>query len=339
MTSLPRRGFLAFAGVLTLGVTGCQVSDPVIRGGAGAPPPEPSPTPEPTVPGQEVALRHEVELAALAGQVAAAADRLRLSPAQTATAGWLATAHDAHATALLDPYPARRATAAPSPAPGRTPRHRPVPAVTLTAGPREEAARSLHDRLEGALADYRRAALGLRGPTALVWGSLAAYARAAQVALTRDAPRPEPPVVEVRELEPWSDAQAEQQMLRQAHALVYGYQVAIPWLARPEARVAHDILAARRDLRDRLADRLRDRGQAAPAADPAYALPVQPTDPRTASGLLSRMETAFAPFTGAWLAAATDESARRWALENLESTVGHGIEWGGPLSVWPGWPA
>ncbi len=334
---MPRRRFLALAGTAALAVTGCQVSDPVVHGGPTAPPPEPSPTPEPLRPGQQAALEHEVALAALAAQAHTGAERLRLGPGQAAAAGWMATAHDAHATALLDPHPARRATTAPTTGP--SPRPRPTPSGTLAATTRDQAIDQLRDRLERALSDYRRAALGDQGPTALVWGSLAAYARSAQAALTRDEPRPRPPVVEVRELEPWSDAEAEQQALRQVHALVYGYQVAIPWFPRAEGQTAYGVLVQRRDLRDRLAKALRTRGQAAPAAEPAYALPHQPTDRATAAELLWRMESAYAPFAGAWLAAATDADARREALESLEQSAVLGVEWGGPLSVWPGWPS
>ncbi|MDO5678576.1 MAG: DUF4439 domain-containing protein, partial [Propionibacteriaceae bacterium] len=78
---------------------------------------------------------------------------------------------------------------------------------------------------------------------------------------------------------------------------------------------------------------------AAPAAEAAYDLPVRVTDAATAQGLLWRMEVAYAPFAGAWLAAATDDDARRRALASLEQSAALGTDWGGPLVVWPGWPA
>lgn len=338
MNSLPRRRLLALGGMVILGVTGCQVSDPVIVGGPTVPPPVPSPTPEPVLPGQQAALAHEADLAELASQVHAAAGRLRLGAGQTATAGWMAQAHERHVTALLHPRPAQRSTTPPTPAPGRTPLPRPTPSALLTARTRDQAVEQLRDRLEQAIGDYRRVAVGGQGPMALVWASLAAYARSAQAALGRDVSRPEPPAVPVRELEPWSDAEAEQQALRQVHALVYGYQVAIPWLPRAETRTAYDVLTRRRELRDRLAATLRERGRTAPAAEPAYALPLQPADRATAAELLWRMESAFAPFGGAWLAAATTPDARRRALESLEQSAVLCVEWGGPMVGWPGWP-
>lgn len=318
------------------GVTGCQMSDPVIRGGPTAPPLEPSPSSDPVVPGQQAALQHEIDLAALAGQAHDAAERLRLGPGLTAVTGWMADAHELHVQALLSPDPVQRSTAAPTPAPAT--RTRPAPSADLTAGTRDQAIEQLRARLERALGDHRRAAIDGQGPTALLWASLAAYARSAHTALERDVPRTEPPAVPVRQLEPWSDAEAEQQALRQVHALVYGYQVAIPWLPRPESQRAYDLLVRRRDVRDRLADTLRRRGLAAPAAEPAYALPRQPTDRSTARDLLWRMESAFTPFAGAWQAAATDSDNRSRALESLELSAVLCVEWGGPLLVWPGWP-
>ncbi|MDO5678575.1 MAG: hypothetical protein Q4G35_13855, partial [Propionibacteriaceae bacterium] len=260
MISMPRRRLLALAGGIALGVTGCQASNPVIRGGPTAPPAlEPAPT-EPAVPAQENSLVHEVTLATLAGTAHDDAAARQIDAQTTAVLGWLAAGHDVHVTALLDARPARRSTTAPTPAPGRTPRTRPAPTDTLVAGPAPEVIRQLHDLLEAALVDYRTAAIGGQGTSALLWGSLAAYARSAQAALARSAPRPEPPAIAVRELEPWSDAEAEQQALRQVHALIYGYQVAIGQLVREEERAAYAALVQRRALRDHLAAALRERG-------------------------------------------------------------------------------
>lgn len=338
MIDLPRRGFLTLAGALALGVTGCQINDPRITGGPTAPPARPTPTPVPDVPGLEAALRHESDLVALSEQAGVAADRLRLGPGQRAALGWMSRDHGVHLTALLAPHPAERPTAPPTPGPRFTPRPEPTSSATLAAGAKDAAIGELTSRLEAALVDYRASARGSRGQMALLWGSLAAYARSAQAALVKDAPRPDPLVVPVRALEPWSDAEAEQQALRQVHALVYGYQAAIPWFRRPESQTAYDLLVHWRDLRDRITRLLRDRGQTAPAAEAAYALPVQPTDRNTAAELLWRMESAFAPFAGAWLAAATQDESRRMAADALEEAARLCLEWGGPMTVWPGWP-
>ncbi|HHV22690.1 MAG TPA: DUF4439 domain-containing protein, partial [Propionibacterium sp.] len=269
MISVPRRCFLGLAGAVVLGMTGCQASVPVVRGGPTAPPLDASPTPSPVRPDQDTALGHEITLSAMAGQAHESADALDLGPGQRATVGWLATGHSLHASALEHPNPAHRSTTPPPPVPGGTPRPRPPVSESLTGSTREEALDQLRNRLQRALEDYRRATGETRGSTALVWGSLAAYARSAQTALVRDAARPEPPDIPARELAPWSDAEAEQQALRQIHALIYGYQVAIARLSGEENRAARDALVQRRTQRDRLAATLRERGQAAPAAEPA----------------------------------------------------------------------
>ena len=315
-----------------LGVTGCQASDPVIHGGPTTPPGEFSPTPQQVLPNQQVVLGHEVTLAALAADAHAAAGTLEFTSTQTALVRSLAAGHETHVIALLDPQPARRSMISPAPAP------RPTPAVPLTAIDGAAATAQLQEQLATALRDYRLAATADQGPRALVWGSLAAYARAADAALRQDSPRADPPTVQVRELEPWSDAEAEQQALRQVHALIYGYQAAIPWLASEESPLARELVAERRGLRDQLAQLLRQRGVAVPAAEPAYELSTQPVDSATATALLQQMEASFAPFAGAWLAAATSTEARHTALRHLERSAGLHVEWGGSLTVWPGWP-
>lgn len=339
MTALPRRSFLALTGVAAVALTGCQISDPRILGGPTAPPPEPLPTPVPSVPGLQVSLAHEAELAASSDQLRRAGPTLGLPAAQLAVAGWMAQAFDVHVTALLARRPELRPTEQPAPEPGWTPALRPSPTVALPAGNRDRAVRVVLDQLDKATTDHRRNALGSNGSIALVWGSLAAYAGSAAVALEANLTRPAPPMVPIHAASPWSDMEAAQQVLRQVHALVYGYQAAIPWFRGAEFQSAYDTLVRRRELRDQLTRQLRDAGMIAPPAAAAYTLPLQPRDRSTAAEMLARMETAFAPFAGGWLAAATDGETRGEALQALEEATVLGIRWGGPLVVWPGWPA
>ncbi|WP_141212477.1 DUF4439 domain-containing protein [Enemella evansiae] len=337
MISTDRRGFLAAAGAGILALTGCTVSDPRIVGGPTAPPPQPSPSPLPTIPGQQVAIGLESELAASCARLQQNAGGLQLPAPQAAAAGWLAAAHQAHLTALLGVRPSDRPTTLPTPDARWSPRPVPTPTVTLPTD--RAAALRVVTELEGRGTDpYRESALAGSGTTALLWGSLAAYTRAAAVLLGSTSTRPEPPAAEIRPPASASDVEAPQQLLRQTDALVYGYQVAIGWLRGAEAQNALTVLGRRRALRDQVTALLRDRGQQAPAAEPAYQLTVQPTDPATARELLWRMEIAFAPFAGGWLAAATQTPDRRLAQEALEDTVQLAVGWGGPLPVWPGWP-
>jgi hypothetical protein len=338
VTALPRRRFLTLTGVAAAALTGCQVSDPRIVGGPTVPPPEPAPTPTPDIPGRQASLAHEVELAALCEQLQHHGTSLGLPSPQLAVAGWMAEAHAVHVTALLARRPEQHPTGPPTPERDWTPWPRPSPTAELPAGSRDRALRAILDGLEDAVADHRRNALGSSGSAALLWGSLATYAGSAAAALTANTVRPAPPAAPIRPVAPRSDTEAAQQTVRQVHALVYGYQVAIPWFRGAEFESAYDVLVRRRGLRDRLTRRLREAGMVAPAAEPAYGLPVQPHDRATATELLWRMETAFAPFAGGWLAAATDDDVRGIALQSLEEATTLGIRWGGPLVVWPGWP-
>lgn len=338
MTALHRRGFLGLSGVAALALTGCQISDPRITGGPAQPPTEPPPPPAPNLPGRRVSLVHEAELAAVSELLREDGPVLGLPAPQLAVAGWMARAHEAHTIALLARRPEQRPTAPPAPEPGWTPIPRPSPTMELPVGNREQAVRTVLDRLEEAAADHRRNALGSNGPPALLWGSLAVYADAAAAALTASTARPEPPAVALHAVASWSDIEAAQQTLRQVHALIYGYQVAIPWLRGAEFESAYDVLVRRRSLRDRLARDLREAAMIAPAAEAAYGLPVQPRDRDTAAELFWRIETAFAPFAGAWLAAATEDEVRGAALQALAESTDLALRWGGPLVMWPGWP-
>lgn len=337
MTTSDRRGFLTAAGVGILALAGCSVSDPRIVGGPRTPPPRPSPSPLPSIPGQEFAIGAEAELAALTEQLQRVAQTLQLPAPQAAAAGWLASAHRAHLTALLGVRPSDRPTATPTPDARWSPRPMPTPTVALP-GDRAAAIRAVTEAQRRSIGPYRESALGSSGTTALLWGSLAAYAGTAATVLESAVARPEPPAAEIRPPEAWSDVEAPQQVLRQLHALVYGLQAAIGWLRGADAQNALGLLARRRAMRDQVTALLRDRGQTAPAAEAAYQLTVQPHDVASARELLWRMEIAYAPFAGGWVAAATAPTDRRLAQESLEDTVGLAVNWGGPLPVWPGWP-
>lgn len=339
MTALPRRGFLALTGIAAVALTGCSVSDPRILGGPTVAPPEPARTPTPDAPGLQASLAHEAELAALSDQLRRTGGTLGLPAAQQAVVGWMAAAFEIHVIALLARRPELRPTVPPTPEPGWTPRPRPSPGAALPTDNRDRALRTVQDQLADAATDHRRNALGSTGSPALLWGSLAAYAESAAAALSATTGRPEPPSVPTDAVAPLSDMEAAQQTLRQVHAVIYGYQAALPWLRGPEFTSAYDALVRRRHLRDRLASQLREAAMIAPAAEAAYALPLQPRDRATAAELLWRIETAFAPFVGAWLAAATDGETRGIALQTLTETTVSGVRWGGPVVVWPGWPA
>lgn len=336
MSLISRRRLLL--GTLATGlVTACS-TDPRIIGGPSTPPPEPTPTPLPKLPGLDAALTSEADLAALTRQYATVAS-LRLSPAMAATTQSMADSHEAHLKTLVLPRPETRPNPAATPAPGENPRPMPASAARLPTGDRAAAVRTLTDRYARAASDYRQNALGSNGSVALLWGSLAAYAQAASVALTVDVARPPVPEQANRPVVIWSDTEALQQVLRQVHALIYGYQCALAPLRRPDLQPVADLLQRRRDLRMKLSSMLRDLGLAVPAAEPVYALPVRPVDRRSVAELIWQMESAFATFVGPWLASATKDPSRNMALDALVECSRISLQWEGPLPVWPGWPS
>lgn len=136
-----------------------------------------------------------------------------------------------------------------------------------------------------------------------------------------------------------SDLAALQSVVRQLHAVIYGYQLALGRLSAftPKGRRALRTLAARRRLRDRLVESLVSRGAVVPAAAGAYVPPVQPTSAGRSATLIRRIEVAFQPYCGVWLASAARVEDRRLALATLAGTVAEARSWGAATGPWPGW--
>ena len=144
------------------------------------------------------------------------------------------------------------------------------------------------------------------GSDALLWGSLAVARRAS---LRRSAPVNPPGHARSpcrKPVEVLSEVAAVQELVRQLHAMVYGYQLAIgkmKLLSKPRTRAERELLATR-VFRDRLIAWLRKRSAEVPAAEPAYVPSVVPRNAATSGRLIMRMQTALQPFCGLWLAAA-----------------------------------
>jgi hypothetical protein len=185
-----------------------------------------------------------------------------------------------------------------------------------------------------------RVAVAATGFDALLSGSVSVAARSYAAALsttdsvsmkeTGDPPRPMSAV---------SDVAGMQSMVRQLHALVYGYQIALGRLSRSsgDGRRALRSLRGHRRLRDRLEDSLVKRSASVPAAAGAYVPTVEPTTAGRSRRLIRGMEVAFQPFCGLWLASATTAADRRLALDTLEKAMDTARAWGADLTVWPGW--
>lgn len=186
-------------------------------------------------------------------------------------------------------------------------------------------------------AGHRAAGQTAAGPVALLWGSLAVaaagYARALEengpMVATAESPQPMPVLDELA---------ARQALLRQLHAIVYGYQEAIGRLPSSGSRhqQALDGLHQIRRLRDRLVADLSRHSADIPVAEPAYVASPEPTGPASAAALLERMETALLPFCGLWVAAAGDVGRDR-AQQALAETAVRAADWGAAPQVWPGW--
>lgn len=335
---------LAAGASLVGSATGCSVGDPRIigptatdrtgpPGQSGGPPrtPEPTsgptlaPTADPTFAGAAEGAETERRLAGWAAAVLDGPWRRQLAARKSLIAG-IRSAHLDHAAALEGPQPTARPTGSPDPIP---------PAV------RPSSLAAAVDRLVEAELDaatrHRAAALATTGYSALVWGSMSVAAASYASALTggrpvqvrRSARRPMPQL---------PDVEAMQLLVKQLHAVVWGYQLAIGQLADGTRRAS--AVARLRDHRiqlDWLTTTLVARSAAVPAAEPAYVPSVNARSDATAAQLVAAMEDALAPFCGLWLAAAATVPDRRRALSALSRSVTTARRFGAPVTDWPGW--
>ncbi|HEU5484266.1 MAG TPA: DUF4439 domain-containing protein, partial [Microlunatus sp.] len=130
---------------------------------------------------------------------------------------------------------------------------------------------------------------------------------------------------------------AEQQMVRQLHAAIYGYQLALGRLSGSRRDTAAADLRRHRILRDRLTARLINRQADVPVAAPAYVPSTTPRNAATAGKLIRQMETALVPFCGLWVAAADTPKVLTEALDQVGRTGRVARQWGASLPAWPGW--
>ena len=247
--------------------------------------------------------------------------------------------HVAHAAALrtADPTDPRSTGPAPTPSVSGTPSSRPTFA---------KAVQQLLTAESNAAAAHRATALPANALAALLWGSLATSA-GATAAILKSADlagdKPDPGVATIGKVRPRAPmpvvtvVAAEQEMVRQLHALIYGYQLALGRLKGARRDAGEAELRRHRILRDQLSTRLLDRKADVPVAKAAYVPSTNPRNAATATKLIRQMETGFQPFCGLWLAAATTPAERTEALSQLSRTTTVARQWGASLSTWPGW--
>jgi hypothetical protein len=309
-------------------LTGCASSDPAFESPPTPGPPTPAaasspaasssatPAPNPTA-GQAAT---EQALAALAAAILVGPHRNQLSKERRQLLTFLRNAHTAHAQAIT--------TLLPSP-----------PPVGITGTSLNGSLALLARREASAAEHYRRAALKAKGLDALLWGSLSVAAASFTLVIGSNNPPAAGPVANRQPVEVLSEAAAVQELVRQLHAIVYGYQLAIGKfkVLSKQRRKAERELLANRVFRDRLIAWLRRHSAEVPAPEPAYVPSVVPRNPATAGRLIMRMQTALQPFCGLWLAASATQPDRQQALIALTTAIMAARSWGAPLQAWPGW--
>lgn len=309
-------------------LAGCTPSDPTVDSPALAPGtpsaatsnPAANPNVTPAAPSPSAAAAApELALAALASAILGGPNRSQLSKDRRRLLTFLRNAHTAHAQAIANPPP----TAAP-----------------VIGGMSLNSTLALLSRRESSAAShYRSAALKAKGSDALLWGSLSVAAGSFAAAIGSSNPPATRAVANRDPVEVLSEAVAIQELVRQLHAIVYGYQVAIgrlKVLSKQRSKAEHELLA-HRIFRDQLIAWLKKHSAEVPAAEPAYVPSVVPRNAATAAKLIMRMQTALQPFCGLWLAALATQADRQQALTAMNNAVKTGRSWGAPLAAWPGW--
>lgn len=297
----------------------------------------------PAVPGaHEAALLHETLAGHAATVLAVGHQRLGSTGRKLITA--VRDQQLTQAAALRAPDPTDPSSSGPagstvpSPAPSTSPTAR-QPSFAKAVAQLEKAAAN-------AATAHRRSAVAADRLTALLWGSLAASADATATILKAAdlaGDKPDPGIAtvgKVRSRSPMpvvSVVAAEQEVVRQLHALIYGYQLALGRLKGARREAAQTELRRHRILRDRLTTRLLDRKADVPVAKAAYVPSTNPRSAATAAKLIRQMQTGFQPLCGLWLAAAATPVERTEALDQLGHTTAAARQWGAALSTWPGW--
>jgi hypothetical protein len=262
----------------------------------------------------------EQALAALSAAILVGPHREQLSTDRRELLTFLRDAHTAHAHAITDPLA--------------------TPAPVQIGGMSLDGSLALLSRRENSAAQhYRSAALEAQGSEALLWGSLSVAAANFAPAIGSHDPPATHPVANPQPVAILPEVDAVQELVRQLHAIVYGYQQAIgkiKVLSKQRPKAERELLA-QRVFRDGLIAWLRGHSADVPAAAPAYVPSVVPRNPATAGRLIMSMQTALQPFCGLWLAASATQPDRQQALTALTTAMETARSWGAPLAAWPGW--
>jgi hypothetical protein len=301
------------------GVDSPRASGPASSGATADTTASPGPTLSGSNPSASQAASEQA-LAALSAAILVGPHREQLSTDRRQLLTFLRDAHTAHAHAITDPLP--------------------TPAPVQIGGMSLDGSLALLSRRENSAAQhYRGAALEAQGSEALLWGSLSVAAANFAPAIGSPNPPATHPVTNPQPVVILPEVDAVQELVRQLHAIVYGYQQAIgkfKVLSKQRSKAQHELLAER-VFRDGLIAWLKKHSADVPAAAPAYLPSVVPRNPATAGRLIMSMQTALQPFCGLWLAASATQPDRQQALTALTTAMKTARSWGAPLAAWPGW--
>ena len=122
------------------------------------------------------------------------------------------------------------------------------------------------------------------------------------------------------------------------HSVVWAYGVLGPRAGEGREEYARVLLLAHATARDDLRARLVGAGATPVAAEPAYALPVEPTDPVSAAELAAELEERLAALYADLVASTNVLSVRRLAVDSLVVTARRIAQWRGSAPALPGIP-
>lgn len=193
----------------------------------------------------------------------------------------------------------------------------------------------MRTQLKTAQSAHQARALEATGPAALLWASLSAACAAEPEALG-DTRRPKLIPTTPMLLPDTTPAECMGDLLAETHAVIYSMQTALGVLGGREARALEAALGRRRDVRTRLTSELAAMDADAPAALPAYDVPVLKGDATEARRLIAKVEARYARFIGPMIAAV--EPMREYGTNLLADAHASSVRWGAALVVWPGWP-
>ena len=131
---------------------------------------------------------------------------------------------------------------------------------------------------------------------------------------------------------------ALQAVLAGEHAVVWAYGVLGPRTGEAREELARTLLLAHATVRDQLRALLVGAGATPVAAEPAYELPIDPTDPASAAELAAELEDRLCAVYADLVAATNRLNLRSLGVDNLATAARRVAQWRGSAPPLPGMP-